>query len=437
MARFPGALFSILTLSCIGLPDLASGQSCNGWTLRATTGPPAQYGHAMAYDSARGVTVLFGGYNFPSKGDTWEWDGGVWTLRDTMGPPLGHPVMVYDTARRVTVLFNGEETWEWDGATWTQRATTVPSLRWDHAMAYDSARRVTVLFGGKFFGTYNHETWEWDGTNWTKKGNGGPPDRGGHAMAYDSARGVTVLFGGFAYDVYYDDTWEWNGTGWHKRVSSGPRERAYHAMAYDSARGVTVLFGGGKDHPYGASTWEWDGTDWTQRDFHEPPEGRNRHAMVYDSARAFTVLFGGFTDPEKNGDTWEWDGKGDAAWTNYGAGWPGTNGIPTFTAAKDPVLCTAITLDLANSLGASTAAGLLIGLAQTDQPTVYNGHLLVVPLNIRLLSLPGAGLPLAGPLPCDSTFCGRSVYLQALELDPGASQGISFTRGLRLVLGSQ
>ena len=28
------------------------------------------------------------------------------------------------------------------------------------------------------------------------------------------------------------------------------------------------------------------------------------------------------------------------------------------------------------------------------------------------------------------------VYLQALEVDPGASQGISFTRGVRLVVGS-
>lgn len=29
-----------------------------------------------------------------------------------------------------------------------------------------------------------------------------------------------------------------------------------------------------------------------------------------------------------------------------------------------------------------------------------------------------------------------SIFLQALEVDPGASQGISFTRGLRLVFGS-
>ena len=37
--------------------------------------------HAMAYDVARGVTVLFGGYVLPPDaiGDTWEWDGTSWT----------------------------------------------------------------------------------------------------------------------------------------------------------------------------------------------------------------------------------------------------------------------------------------------------------------------------------------------------------------------
>ncbi len=36
----------------------------------------------MAYDSARGVTVLFGGgTDHGLSGQTWEWDGTQWTLR--------------------------------------------------------------------------------------------------------------------------------------------------------------------------------------------------------------------------------------------------------------------------------------------------------------------------------------------------------------------
>jgi hypothetical protein len=101
------------------------------------------------------------------------------------------------------------------------------------------------------------------------------------------------------------------------------------------------------------------------------------------------------------------------------------------------VLCSTITLNLGNSRGANTIAAVFLGLAQIDQPTNYDGHILVSPRSILLLALPSAGLPLSGGLPCDESFCGVSIYLQALEVDAGASQGISFTRGLRLILGSQ
>jgi hypothetical protein len=205
-------------------------------------------------------------------------------------------------------------------------------------------------------------------------------------MAYDSARRVTVLFGGGGNGGGYDATWEWDGWSWARRASSGPAQRSLTAMAYDSARGVAVLFGG-----LGSS------------DF---------------------------------GDTWEWDGRGDAAHANYGSGWPGTNGTPGLTTASDPALCTTISVDVGNSLGASTLAALALGLGPTDQGTAHDGHLLVVPFNIVLLSLPAAGLAIPGTLPCDPALCGRAIYLQALEADAGASEGVSFTPGLRLVLGS-
>ena len=78
--------------------------------------------HSMAYDSARGVTLLFSGagptgYN----SETWEWDGTTWTLLSEIGPPARlYSAMAYDSARRVTVLFAGvvagalavNDTWE-------------------------------------------------------------------------------------------------------------------------------------------------------------------------------------------------------------------------------------------------------------------------------------------------------------------------------------
>jgi hypothetical protein len=124
-----------------------------------------------------------------------------------------------------------------------------------------------------------------------------------------------------------------------------------------------------------------------------------------------------------------------ASWQNYGSGWPGTHGVPSFTAASNPRLCATVTLSLENSLGASTTAVLVGGVLQIDQPTMYGGHLLVVPRQVFLLPVPAAGLSLSATLPCDSALCGLSIDLQVLETDPGASKGLSFTPGLQLVLG--
>ncbi len=209
--------------------------------------PNPRYHASTAYDSAGGVTVLFGGYDRVTEfDDTWAWNGGTrtWSKEDDGDPPGPAPspryshAMAYDGARGMTVLFGGwdgasldGETWEWNGASWTLEhpedplGVDAPSARYEHAMAYDSARGVTVLFGG-WDGAYDGETWEWDGDTWTKVHDGdpagvtAPSPRMDHAMAYDSARGVTVLFGGFN-DVFLGDTWEWDGTTWTRRDTTG------------------------------------------------------------------------------------------------------------------------------------------------------------------------------------------------------------------------
>ena len=85
----------------------------------------------MTYDSARGVVVLFGGcyyYYDPLGmpmvgwyGDTWEWDGTEWKeIEDLSFRPSSRDshAMTYDSARGVSVLFGGSlyccgETWEY------------------------------------------------------------------------------------------------------------------------------------------------------------------------------------------------------------------------------------------------------------------------------------------------------------------------------------
>lgn len=271
-------------LGAVLTPTEAFAQECSPWTLRTPAiSPLARYGHAMAYDSARGVTVLFGGSN------------------------------VGDYA-------NLNDTWEWDGINWKQCTPTIsPSPRHDHRMAYDARRGVTVLFGGfdpDSNGTYGRlgDTWEWNGTDWKQcMPETSPPPRYGHAMAYDSARGVTVLFGGTidqVYDNLVNDTWEWDGNSWSQRtVATLPEVRFYHAMAYDSARGVTVLFGGCNTRELN-DTWELGAGGWTRRSTEVEPAGRHEHRMVYDTRRGLIVLFGGTIESYSHlvNDTWEWNG---------------------------------------------------------------------------------------------------------------------------------
>jgi hypothetical protein len=125
-----------------------------------------------------------------------------------------------------------------------------------------------------------------------------------------------------------------------------------------------------------------------------------------------------------------------AAVLGYGAGWPGTNGIPNITASAVPAFETTMTVTIDNSANAPTIGLLIAGFAQASIPTRAQGTILISPpWVLRLLSLPVGQLQLPGPVPTDVRFCGLKVDLQVLEQDFGASRNISFTPGLELTLG--
>ena len=242
------------------------------WTQRTSGAPSERKEAAMAFDSARGVCVLFGGgtnvfQNEIPFNDTWEWNGSTWTLRSGNDPaatdrplPVDNPVMVYDSFRRRMVLMGASErvgnqvnplskTWEWDGSNWMAHAA-VPPARYGPAMAYDPVRRITVLFGGVVPGSnHNNETWTWNGTTWTLVATGGPPPRDEHAMAFDVRRKVLVMFGGLnaAIEDLHQDTWEWDGSAWSLRPFAyrfGLIGRRLHKMWYDTGDQKVITFGG-------------------------------------------------------------------------------------------------------------------------------------------------------------------------------------------------
>jgi uncharacterized protein (TIGR03437 family) len=192
------------------------------------TSPPARSFHAMAFDSVHGQVVLFGGMGATGAGvldDTWVWNGSNWTQESpkTSPPANAEFGMAYDTADGQVVLFGGgdqlNQTWLWDGVNWTLATPqSSPLARAFFSMAYDSVHGQVVLFGGVAYvgATVNEaaDTWTWTGASATP-----PPPSGPTITSVISASG----FGGFStvapgswVEIYGSnlapDTRQWAGT---------------------------------------------------------------------------------------------------------------------------------------------------------------------------------------------------------------------------------
>ena len=304
---------------------IAAAQTPANWTRQVPQiSPPARYGHAMAYDSAHGQVVLFGGDDGFVSHDTWVWDGSNWMEKKppTNPPSRFYNAMAYDAVHGQVVLFGGfdgnknlGDTWVWDGSIWTRaNPSNSPPARLSHAMAYDAVHGQIVLFGGRG-SLLLDDTWVWDGSNWTQKNPSNRPSaRTGSAMAFDSAHGQIILYGGGdGFPFTSNETWAWDGSNWTKRSPQvSPSARLSHSMEYDSGHGQVVLFGGsGGVRALPNDTWTWDGTNWMQKTPQTNAPGRTHSAMAYDSKHGQIVLFGG---SDTNGvniqDTFTWDGGG-------------------------------------------------------------------------------------------------------------------------------
>lgn len=121
---------------------------------------------------------------------------------------------------------------------------------------------------------------------------------------------------------------------------------------------------------------------------------------------------------------------------NYGAGHPGTGGVPSLGALAAPRLGTTIEVLVGNSTAGTIPALLMIGTARASVPTPFGGTLLVQLAAQLPLTLTAAGARVPLLIPDLPSLCGATFTLQAVMADPGASQGIAFTPGLELGLGA-
>jgi uncharacterized protein (TIGR03437 family) len=294
-----------------------AGQSAVIWTQQnPKTSPPARVAFGMAYDSAHGEVVLFGGADSGGNllNDTWVWDGANWTQQNpqTSPPARSSFGMAYDAASGQTVLFGGfggfasggtggakylADTWVWDGGNWTEETPQAsPQPGSGFAMAYDSGHSQVVLYNGS-------QTWVWNGANWIEKFPQPTPSASG-PMAYDPVHSQAVMFDGLS------ETWVWDGANWTREFPANTPP-AGGALAYDSALGQVVIFGGAIPPASGVGnftpvndTWLWNGSNWTEQSPATSPSARSSSALAYDSGHSQVVLFGGATSTVYLADTW-------------------------------------------------------------------------------------------------------------------------------------
>jgi len=311
--------------------------SCGGTTEPKT--PPSavlepRRGHAMAYDEARHVTILFGGWGtedgaaVSDRASTWSWNGSTWSRVATSGPSARHDAsMVYDASRQRVVLYGGRsgsfpnealltDTWEWNGTAWSKVADTGPSARVHQHMAYDRLRSRVVLYGGFDIAaqTELRDIWEWNGTTWTKASASGPANSIAAGVAYEEAASLLLLFSldNGSNRIVVD---AWNGSTIARTTVPPPScaPIADPIVSLASPRGI-VWFG------YCAATSAEihltlvGGATWTTLNG-ALPSVRGSTAIAYDRDRQRVVLFGGESLPTGTpilGDTWEFDGT---AWS--------------------------------------------------------------------------------------------------------------------------
>ncbi len=365
------------------------------WQVATTPPPPPRRDTAIVYDTARRRMVVHGGrVNGGAEFDTWEladrtWWVGAFGVAGFLSRE--YHALVFDEARAVTVMYGGLDFGQhtlltWDGSgSWIVPANSGngPAARRTPAMAYDSLRERVVVFGGETMAGDVADLWAWNGAAWTDiTPASGPSARREARLSYDRDRDRLVLFGGSNAATPLGDTWEHDGTQWSQRSpAAAPAPRSRHVQAYDQHRRVTVLFGG-----QGAlglrDTWTWDGTVWTEQSTDHAPDVGAGVAGAYDPDRRELVVFGGAT---ARGEVWRLRDVGLGRWTELGHGCDaGGAGVLSLAAEAPLAIGASTTLRLANAPASFVALPLAwVGF----QDETWFG--VPLPLSLAVLGAPG------------------------------------------------
>ncbi len=313
------------------------------------------FGHAMAYDEARGETILFGGTDYdlgyevdytyryrdskwksawsgvtpgarsmfgftsdPENGavwlfggvrggaDLWRYASGQWTPVIALDAPAtcSYPVSTWDSDRKVMVLLCSDASvYEFAGTQWKRFSSPDkrPLTSIQASIAYDPTLKKTIVFGG-YNGDYINETWTWDGASWAKIDGKKPFYRALTAMFYDPVQKKVVLSGGIGRKerdgllIRFADTWTFNGKDWVElTTASSPPARYGAAVAFNPADNRIHMFGGSNEKvEFINEHWVFDGAKWTKVEGSRVPTARQNARLAWDPTLQQFILYGGY-----------------------------------------------------------------------------------------------------------------------------------------------
>jgi hypothetical protein len=457
------------TLAILFSTSLAVAQTT--WTeVFPTTVPPSRSG-VQGCSDLTGMLV-FGGKNAAALlNDLWRYDAltGNWVnLAPTGTPPSARQnyAAAYDSTRGVLVVFGGNagtgnanisnQTWEWSATTnaWTNMTPATPVIGTNTPpqlsvakMVYDPMHGHCLLFGGQGNTTTapldTNETWTWDGTNWTKLNPVTvPPVRRNHAMAYNPTNGTTMLFGGVNGSgttvATLGDTWIWDGTNWAQiptATTPFTTGSLLSGLVYDELRDRFVLTSG--TYPGGTTwtndhTYEFDG-DWIDRGASGLPTGRYAQATAYVQAPGKTIQFGGYSAALGGihmNRTFEYQTNAIADFSMQPGGCAGVASVPSINAVTRPWLGETHLLEAINAT-ANSFHFLAYGLAPTQLSLAPFGFPACTAELSPIGSLwmfidPVTGHPMAAlQFPNSPAYAGLVIHSQVFTLEPTSQVSLS------------
>lgn len=406
--------------------------------------PPFAPRHSASLATRSGELLLFGGFTGAPENDTWTFDGTAWTQRFALTNPAVRydHALAHDSGRNETVLFGGRntvfssmpDTWVWDGVDWIRRFPgQSPAPRYGHRLAYDAAHGVTVLFGGRDATTVFGDTWLWNGVGWTQAPVSGPAARFDHVLVYDAAREGIVLFGGDGGGGPLGDLWELTPSGWTEvtGLGGGPGAVADAAGLFDAAQSRVVVHGGRRaDGTTMAAMFAYDGAHWVRfENTTGGPEPRAGHALAQVGGTTPVWLYGGSATAPLYGSLWRAMMPPFGRFDPFGQGCLGSGGVPSLRVVAAPVLGHdfAVSVDnppFGSPLGigvlgySNTSFGVFPLPAQLGFLGMPSCWLYVDPVSLWPFVPAGVAFEWSYGIPNQSGLVGLHFYVQALLLDP-------------------